>query len=91
MTDLHFKHVLYEITLVEGKKGGFALNKQVDLARIVLLEAGFHLLYTQVQRLLALDFCIGTVTTQNIIKFVYLRISCRILQLLLNRKSNYYC
>jgi hypothetical protein len=31
--------------------GGFALNKQVDLARIVLLEAGFHLLYTQVQRL----------------------------------------
>jgi len=58
MTDLHFKHVLYEITLVEGnKKGGFALNKQVDPARIVLLEAGFHLLYTQVQRL-ALGFAL---------------------------------
>jgi len=44
ITDLHFKHVLYEITLVEGeKRGEFALNKQLNLARIVLLEAGFHL------------------------------------------------
>jgi len=57
MTDLHFKHVQYEITLTEGKKGELALNKQVDLTRIVLLEAGFHLLYTQVQRL-ALGFAL---------------------------------
>jgi hypothetical protein len=55
MNYLHFKHVLFWNHTRGRKKREFALNKQVNLERIVLLGAGFRLLYTQVQRL-ALGF-----------------------------------
>ena len=71
MADLHFKHVLYEITLMEGKRGELGLNKQVDLAWIVPAGGWFPFTLHPSSKASS-RFCSGTVTTQRIIKFVYL-------------------